>query len=220
MMSWVKAVSYNGEDVFDENGDDLSLQSKEWTCNMKKRVKDGYVDGVDAGEEASLQDGFNLGFREGAAQTVAVGRLKGVVSAVWCWCQIQHPESPVPASVTDLLQRVSQHEDAVMDGIRNALENPPPSVSVVSESMEDLEVKQAEPGCCGEGCKEADCCKRGDKMDLGVPHQHPKLCSESTDSSSSSSESLNNLVQRCVGLVSELGLPQELIAHIQELKNM
>ncbi|XP_044033215.1 OTU deubiquitinase with linear linkage specificity a [Siniperca chuatsi] len=220
MMSWVKAVSYNGEDVFDEMADDLNLQSKEWTSNMKKRIRDGYVDGVDSGEEASLQAGFNLGFREGAAQTVAVGRLKGVVSAIWCWCQIQHPESPVPASVTDLLQRVSQHEDTVMDDIRKALENPPPSVSVVSESMEDLEVEQAGSGCCGEGCKETDCCRRGDKMDLNVPHQHQKLCSGSTDCSSSSAESLNYLLQRCTDLVSELGLPQELISHIQELRNI
>ncbi|MED6282577.1 hypothetical protein CHARACLAT_033611, partial [Characodon lateralis] len=79
MMSWVKAASFSGEDVFDENADDLNLQSKEWTSNMKKRIKDGYVDGVSAGEEASLQVGFNQGFREGAAQTVAVGRLRGIV---------------------------------------------------------------------------------------------------------------------------------------------
>ncbi|XP_070784552.1 OTU deubiquitinase with linear linkage specificity a [Enoplosus armatus] len=219
-MSWIKAVSYNGEDVFDENADDLSLQNQEWTSNMKKRVRDGYVDGVDAGEEASLQVGFNMGFREGAAQTAAVGRLKGVVSAIWCWCQIQHPETPIPASVTDLLQRVSQHEDTVMDGIRKSLENPPPSVGVISESMEDLEVKQADSGCCGEGCKETDCCRRGEKMDPDVPQHHQKLCSGSTDCSSSSSESLNYLLQRCMDLVLELGLPQELISHIQELKNM
>lgn len=37
------------------------------------------MDGVNAGEEASLQMGFNMGFREGAAQTVAVGRLRGIV---------------------------------------------------------------------------------------------------------------------------------------------
>uniref|UniRef100_A0A3Q0SCF7 OTU deubiquitinase with linear linkage specificity a n=1 Tax=Amphilophus citrinellus TaxID=61819 RepID=A0A3Q0SCF7_AMPCI len=38
-MSWVKAVSLSGEDVFDESADDLSLQNKEWTSNMKKRLK-------------------------------------------------------------------------------------------------------------------------------------------------------------------------------------
>lgn len=41
--------------------------------------QDGYVDGVDAGEEASLQEGFCSGFKEGAAQTAAVGRLRGIV---------------------------------------------------------------------------------------------------------------------------------------------
>ncbi|KAM7369770.1 hypothetical protein PAMP_011064 [Pampus punctatissimus] len=219
-MSWFKSVSYRGEDVFDESGDELNLQSKEWISNMKKRVKDGYVDGVEAGEEASLQVGFNQGFREGAAQTATVGRLKGIVSAIWCWCQIQHPENPAPASVTDLLHRVSQHEDTITESIRKALENPPPSVTDVSESMEDLEVDQADSDCCGEGCKEEDCCKRGEKMEQNFPHKPQKLCSSSSDFSSSSGESFNSLLQCCLDLVSELGLPQEMIAHIQELKNM
>nr|XP_040022646.1 OTU deubiquitinase with linear linkage specificity a [Gasterosteus aculeatus aculeatus] len=213
-MSWIKAVSHS-EDVFDEYADDLSLQSKEWTSNMKKRVRDGYVDGVDAGEDASLQAGFDLGFREGAARTVALGRLKGIVSAIYCWCQIQHPESPPPASVTDLLQRVSQHEDEVMDDIRRALENPPPSVSSVSDSIEDLKVEQADAGGCGkEGCKEMDCCKKGEKKDPDLPR------SASSDVPSSSGEGLNSLRLRCLDLVSELELPQELIAHIQELKDV
>ncbi|XP_037311615.2 OTU deubiquitinase with linear linkage specificity a [Pungitius pungitius] len=213
-MSWIKAVSHS-EDVFDEYADDLSLQSKEWASNMKKRVRDGYVDGVDAGEDASLQAGFDLGFREGAARTVALGRLKGIVGAIHCWCQIEHPERPVPASVTDLLQRVSQHEDEVMDGIRRALENPPPSVSSVSESIEDLKVEQADSGGCGnEGCKEMDCCKKGEKKDPDLPR------SGSTDCTSCSGESLNCLRLRCLDLVSELELPQELIAHIQELKDV
>ncbi|XP_049912531.1 OTU deubiquitinase with linear linkage specificity a [Epinephelus moara] len=217
-MSWVKAVS-GSVDVFDEDGDELSLQSREWTFNMKKRIRDGYVDGVDTGEEASLQAGFNLGFREGAAQTVAVGRLKGIVSAILCWCQIQHPGSPLPASLTDLLQRVSQHEDTIKEGIKRALENPPPSVSSVSESMEELQVEQAGSDCCGgEGCKETDCCRKGENMDMDVPHQQQKLHSGSTDCSSNSN--INDLVQHCMDLVSELRLPQELISHIQELKNL
>uniref|UniRef100_UPI0037E81E88 OTU deubiquitinase with linear linkage specificity a n=1 Tax=Semicossyphus pulcher TaxID=241346 RepID=UPI0037E81E88 len=219
-MSWVRAVSYSGDDVFDENGDDIDLLNKMWSSNMKKRIRDGYVDGVDAGEEASLQVGFNLGHREGGAKTAAVGRLKGIVSAICCWCQIQHPESPVPASVNDLLQRVSQHENTIIEGIKNALENPPPSVSVISESMEDLKVEQADSNCCGGGaCKETGCCRGGEKMDTDAPHRQ-KSCSGSTDCSSSSSDSLNHLLQLCMDVVSELGLPQELISHIQELKNM
>lgn len=217
-MSWVKAASFNGEDVFDESGDELSLQSKEWMSNMKKRVKDGYVDGVDAGEEASLQAGFDQGFREGVAQTAAVGRLKGIVSAISCWCQIQHPENPVPASVTDLLQQVIKHEDQILDGIKTALENPPPSVSDVSESMEDLEV---EPSGCAEGaCKESDCCRTAEKMEFDSPHQHQNVNSRSTNCSSSLEEELNHLLQRCMDVVLKLGLPQELIAHIEEIKRL
>ncbi|XP_020509468.2 OTU deubiquitinase with linear linkage specificity a [Labrus bergylta] len=219
-MAWVKAVSNKGEDVFDESGDDINLLSKEWTSNMKRRVRDGYVDGVDAGEDACLQVGFNLGYREGAAQTAAVGRLKGIVSAVCCWCQIQHPESPVPASVTDLLKRVTQHEDKILEGIRYALEHPPPSVSVISESMEDLEVEQGESNCGGGGCKETNCCKGGEKMDLDASLQQRKPCSGSTDCSPSTSGSLNHLLSLCADVVSELGLPQELTSHIQELWEM
>lgn len=141
-------------------------------------------------------------------------------SAIFCWCRIQHPESPVPASVADLLKRASQYEDAVVAALRNAYENPPPGMSSVSESTEDLEVKPADSGCCGEGCKKTDCCRGGEKMDLDIPNQQQKPCSGSIDCSSSSSESLNYILQCCVDLVSELGLPEELINHIQELMNM
>ncbi|XP_060950025.1 OTU deubiquitinase with linear linkage specificity a [Limanda limanda] len=221
-MSWLKAASLRSEDVFDEAGDEMKLQSREWSSNMNKRVKDGYVDGVNAGEDEALQVGFNQGFREGAARTAAVGRLKGIISAVWCWCQIEHPETPVPARVTELLQRVSQHEDRIADGIRKSLENPPPSVSDVSESMEDLEVKQADPSCCGDGgCGEGtDCCSRGDTMDQDFPQRPPRLCSGSASRSSSSDEDLSLLLQSCRDLVSELELPQELLTHIQELKDI
>ncbi|XP_043960199.1 OTU deubiquitinase with linear linkage specificity a [Gambusia affinis] len=212
-MSWVKAASFNGDDVFDENADDLYLQSKEWASNMKKRIKDGYVDGVNAGEEASLQMGFNMGFREGAAQTVAVGRLRGIVSAVWCWCQIQHPEKPAPSHLIDLLQQVTQHEEGIINGIRKTLENPPPSVSDVSESMEDLEVKPA-------GCKETDCFRSEQKMDLDGSHNQQNLRCEASCAASGSAEVLDLLVQRCMDLASELELPQELVSHIEELRNM
>ncbi|XP_073344562.1 OTU deubiquitinase with linear linkage specificity a [Pagrus major] len=242
-MSWVKAVSLSADDVFDQSADDFNLSSKEWASNMKKRIRDGFVDGADAGEDASLQAGFNLGYSEGAALTVAVGRLKGIASAILCWCQMEHPESPVPASVTDLLHRVSQHEDRVMNRIKEALENPPPSVSSVSDGMEDLEVKPADSGCCsgggcdkteccsgggcnktdccsGGGCNKTDCCKGAEKMDLDAPQQRQKPHPGSTDCSSSSSEGMNDLLQRCRDVVSELGLPQELIGHIEELRNM
>ncbi|XP_010883847.2 OTU deubiquitinase with linear linkage specificity a [Esox lucius] len=207
-MSWVKSVQYSGEDVFDEDADDINLQDKEWKYNMKKRVKDGYVDGIDHGKEASLQLGFNMGYREGAEKTIAVGRLKGVISAIQCWCQFQRPDNPIPASVADLLQRVVKHEDYIMEAMRMGLENPMPSVSDVSETMEDLAVGEGEMSCGGAGCsKGSGCCKKSSNVELGsffftVP-----------------GESLEQLLQCCMDIVSELGLPLELIQHLEQLKS-
>lgn len=216
-MSWVKAVGISGEDVFDEDADDITLQNKEWKYNMEKRAKDGYRDGIDAGKEASLQLGFNRGYREGAAKTVAIGRLKGIVSAIQCWCQLQRPDIPTPASVTDLLQRVVRHEDFLIQVMVKALEKPPPSVSDVSDCMEDLGVDHAGEGCRRDGCQDADCCKRGG--DIGIDSNPPLKthCLSSTDPSPSSVENLEQLVQRCTEVVSELGLPEELSQHLQQL---
>lgn len=38
-MSWLKAVESCGDDVFDENADEMSVMSKEWASNMKKRIQ-------------------------------------------------------------------------------------------------------------------------------------------------------------------------------------
>lgn len=142
-------------------------------------------------------------------------------SAISCWYQIKHPEIPVPSSVTELLQQVSQYEETVVNDIKKALENPIPSVSSVSENMEDLQVNRPDMGSCGEeGCKKTDCCRGAEKMDLGDTNQQENPCSGSSDCYSGSSESLSSILHRCSDLVSELGLPQELISHIQEVKTL
>ncbi|XP_011606324.1 OTU deubiquitinase with linear linkage specificity a [Takifugu rubripes] len=212
-MSWLKAASICGDDVFDENADEMSVMSKEWASNMKKRIRDGYVDGSDAGMEASLQVGFKQGYLEGAAMTAPVGRLKGMLSALYFWYQTKHPENPIPPSVTELLHRVSQYEDTIIDGTNKALEKPTPNVSSVSETMEELDLEQSVSGCCKEGCNDKECCKEAKKNDLNVTNTQENL-------SSGSSESLSCLLQECIELFSEFGLPQELIHHMEELKPM
>lgn len=100
-----------------------------------------------------------------------------------------------------------------MDDLRGALEHPPPSMSDISESMDDLDVAHADSGCGSEGCKEVSCCRGGENMDLDT-HKSALTCTDC-----SSGESFNHLLQRCMDVVSELGLPQELIGHIQALKS-
>ncbi|XP_052452686.1 OTU deubiquitinase with linear linkage specificity a [Carassius gibelio] len=203
-MSWVKLVA-SSEDVFDEDVDDISLQNKEWKYNMEKRAKDGFRDGSDAGKEASLQTGFNMGYTEGAAKMTVFGQLKGIMSAVRCWCQVQLPGSPALASVTDLLQRLETHEDELVEDMRKAQQGPPPSMTEMVDEMEDLNVEQRNRGGANNDC----CGKVG-----GASEDSPRtLCQHSF----STGESLRHLLKCCLDVVTELGLPEEIKLHIQQL---
>ncbi|CAM4721630.1 hypothetical protein PO909_016918 [Leuciscus waleckii] len=214
-MSWVKSAA-SSEDVFDEDVDDISLQNKEWKYNMEKRAKDGFRDGVDAGKEASLQAGFNMGYREGATKMTVIGQLKGIMSAVRCWCQVQLPGSPALASVTDLLQRLETHEDGLVEAMRKAQQKPLPSVTEVVDDMEDLNVEQRDQDeesrcsnnadCCGRDETNKDCCGNAG----GVSENSPIILSHGPFST-------RQLLKCCLDLVTELGLPEELKLHIQKL---
>ncbi|XP_072547086.1 OTU deubiquitinase with linear linkage specificity a [Salminus brasiliensis] len=217
-MSWVKAVPAS-DDVFDEDMDDISLQNKEWKCNMEKRVKDGYRDGIDAGKEASLQVGFNLGYNEGAIKLKAIGQLKGIISALRCWCQSQPSRNSVLSPTTELLQRVDQHEQDLVEAMRKAQERPPPSVSEVAGDLEDLGVEQSDDrrgsGCCRkEG--DSDCCRKDGERDLCG--QDKNMNKSSSHGLFQTGESLEQLLQSCVELVTEMGLPEELMFHIEQLR--
>lgn len=122
--------------------------------------------------------------------------------------------------MTELLQWISKHEERVTEGIRRSMERPLPTVSDVSESMEDLDVEQAAQSCHEEGCEKTDCCKTGQTVDLDTCQRPQNLCSQPAESSSLSNEDLNVLLQRCSDVVVELGLPQDLVSHIEELKNI
>ncbi|KAK0144732.1 Yae1 domain-containing protein 1 [Merluccius polli] len=275
-MSLVKSVSVSGDDVFDEDVDDITLQNKEWKHNMEKRVKDGYVEGIDTAKAKFLQLGFNLGYREGAEKTVALGRLKGVVSAIQCWCQQRPaPHNSSPVSVSGLLQRVEQHEERLMKEMRQALEKPPMATSS-SDSL-GVHPGEEEDGCCGRGgkeegaggcggagegggccggggggkeggccgggggkeggccgggggeggggeCKKTDCCQKGgeEKMEQerNSKSSSSPISSFSSSRSFDSRENLYELLQACEELVEELGLPRELIEHLQLLRSM
>lgn len=110
-----------------------------------------------------------------------------------------------------------------MEAMKTVLENPVPSVSDVSENMEDLGVGEVESSCCGGGgcSKGSDCCRKDSDMDIGpILPQKPRLSfTLPTDPFTITGESLEQLLQCCMDIVSELGLPQELIWHLQQLKS-
>ncbi|XP_037135750.1 OTU deubiquitinase with linear linkage specificity a [Syngnathus acus] len=214
-MSWLKAVSNGTNDVFEENADELNISAKEWTLNMKRRNRDGYVDGADAGEDAALEVGFKEGFCEGATKTRAIGRLRGIVCAIGSWYQVAHRGQPFPASVTALLQRVSQHEDSIVSEIMKAMEKPPhPSADDVAESLEELGV--ASP----KACQESDCCMDTDCPPHCQTTHHVGGGSNTCSPSHARATNFSQLLQSCRDIAAELGLPPGLLEHINELENI
>ncbi|KAK2869914.1 hypothetical protein Q8A67_024306 [Cirrhinus molitorella] len=213
IMSWVKSVA-SSQDVFDEDVDDISLQNKEWKYNMEKRAKDGFRDGSDAGKEASLQAGFNMGYTEGATKMTVIGQLKGIMSAVRCWCQVQLPGSPSLVSVTDLLQRLEICEDGLVESLRKAQQRPPPSVTEMVDDMEELNVEQRNQGGESRCSNNGNCCNDCCGNIRGVNEDSPRTLFQG---SFSTGESLKQLLKCSLDLVTELGLSEELKLHIQQL---
>ncbi|MBN3311218.1 OTU deubiquitinase with linear linkage specificity a [Amia ocellicauda] len=202
-MSWVKAVPSSGEDVFDEDVDDLNLQSKEWICNMEKRVKDGYRDGVDEGKEASLQHGFNAGYRQGALGMAAIGQLKGVLSALQCWCRLQPPDTGHSLSmVNSLLQAVVKQEELMIERLRTAPQ--PANVGDITDVIEDMGM-----GCPASESSGSGCCRTGEDQGSG----------DSLRNSCTTEQSLGQLIKDCADLVENLRLPEELLHHLHQLKS-
>ncbi|TRY55814.1 hypothetical protein DNTS_022295 [Danionella cerebrum] len=213
-MSWLRSVA-SSEEVFDEDVDDISLQNKEWKYNMEKRTQDGFREGIEAGKEASLQVAFNRGYREGASGIIRIAQLKGIMSAIRCWCQVHVPGTPALSSVTDLLQRVERHEDELVETLRRAQQRPPPSLTEMVDDMEELSVGQKSQDiesrctCSGKDGANEDC--------SGIVRSKGEDSEMHSYGSSSKIETLKELQKVCLDLVTELELPDELKLHIRQL---
>ncbi|XP_006634425.1 OTU deubiquitinase with linear linkage specificity a [Lepisosteus oculatus] len=211
-MAWVKAIPSGGEDVFDEDVDDLNLEQKEWKCNMEKRVKDGYRDGVDTGKGSSLQRGFNIGYREGATRMVAIGQLKGIMSALQWWCQLKPSDPNRLTSVRQLLQSVIKQEESMLEGL--SMVEQPANVGDITEIIEDMGMGQPKSGC-SDSFGDTGCSRTGEQQGDSGTRKSCGLLSSAP--SSTAEQTLAQLVKSCADLVEELGLPEELLHHLHQL---
>ncbi|XP_062841265.1 OTU deubiquitinase with linear linkage specificity a [Trichomycterus rosablanca] len=190
-----------------ENGDGIWKREQSVYVFFERIIK-SFRDGSDAGKEASLQIGFNLGYREGAGKMKAIGQLKGIASALQHWCQSQPSMSPV--LITQLLQRVEKYEEDLFEAMRKAQELPPPSVKDVVEEMEDLGVEHSG------GDNNGECCKNDGRRECCGQDKDTSLSSFKI--STESGETLEQLLHTCMELASEMGLPDDLKLHIQQLR--
>ncbi|XP_017590106.1 protein YAE1 homolog isoform X5 [Corvus cornix cornix] len=137
-MSWVQvAVSQSSEDIFDEDADEMYLLKKEWNNTMKKRLKEGYRDGIEAGKELALQTGFNQGYRHGAELMITCGQFKGTLNALLSWCHFNGHDSAL-STINNLLDVVGKYEDDVLKYLNSTEEQL--HLGHILDSVQDMDL--------------------------------------------------------------------------------
>ncbi|XP_053782245.1 protein YAE1 homolog isoform X4 [Desmodus rotundus] len=147
-MSWVQAaplvpaVGKEGE-VFDEEADESLLVQREWQSHMRRRVKEGYRDGLEAGKAVTLQQGFNQGYKEGAEIIMNYGQLRGTLSALLSWCHLHNNSSALISKINNLLDAVDQCEEHVLKHLKSI--TPQPHVVDLLDSIQDMDLCHVVP---------------------------------------------------------------------------
>lgn len=222
-MSWVQVVaSRSNEDIFDEDADEMYPVQKEWNNTMKKRLKEGYRDGVEAGKELAIQEGFNQGYRQGAELMVTCGQFKGTLNALLSWCHLNGHDSALK-EINNLLEVIGKHEEDLLKRLNSI--HLQPNVGDILDSVEDMDlshIASAGPECSkanaekyehvgssGENCYR----NNGEDGSLWSDCNREKVLADSEKST------LAWVKKQTVWLVEQLGLSLDVLHHIQQLEH-
>ncbi|NXG45557.1 YAED1 protein, partial [Psilopogon haemacephalus] len=220
VMSWVHvAVSRSSEDIFDEDADEMYLLQKEWNSTMKRRLKEGYRDGVEAGKELALQEGFNQGYRRGAELMVTCGQFRGTLNALSSWCHFNGHESAL-SEINNLLNIVGKHEEDVLEYLNSTEQQP--HLGHILDSVEDMDLNNTAPA--GTECNED---KTGKHEDIGssgenVFRNNGEVGSLQPDGKAElftdpERSTLAWVKKQTIWLVEQLGLSLDVVHHVQQL---
>uniref|UniRef100_A0A6G1RKN0 Yae1 domain containing 1 n=1 Tax=Hypotaenidia okinawae TaxID=2861861 RepID=A0A6G1RKN0_9GRUI len=222
-MSWVQvAVSQSSEDIFDEDADEMYLLQKEWNSTMKKRLQEGYRDGIEAGKELALQEGFNQGYRHGAELMATCGQFRGTLNALLSWCHLNGHDSAL-SKINSLLDVIGKHEEDVLKHL-NSIEQQP-HLGHILDSVQDMDLNHTAPagtednevkagkhddfGSCGENV-----CRNND--DLGSLQSE---CSKAQLCTGPERSTLAWVKKQTTWLVEQLGLSVDILHHVQQLEH-
>ncbi|XP_010148017.1 PREDICTED: yae1 domain-containing protein 1 [Eurypyga helias] len=220
-MSWVQvAVSRSSEDIFDEDADEMYLLQKEWNSTMKKRVKEGFRDGLEAGKELALQEGFNQGYRQGAELMVTCGQLRGTLHALLSWCHLNGRDSAL-SKINNLLDVIGKHEEHVLQYLHSTEQ--PPHLGHVLDSIQDMDLNHTAPD--GTEYSEVKAGKHGDVGSSGgkICRSNGEVgflqseCSKAKLCTDPERSTLAWVKKQTVWLVEQLGLSLDIVHHVQQL---
>ncbi|NXS34735.1 YAED1 protein, partial [Pomatostomus ruficeps] len=219
VMSWVQvALSRSNEDIFDEDADELYLLQKEWNSTMKKRLKEGYRDGMEAGKELALQEGFNQGYRHGAELMITCGQLKGTLNALLSWCHLNGQDSAL-STINHLLDVIGKHEDDVLKCLNSTEEQP--HLGHLLDSVQDMDLNHR-AGTEYEGVKDGKhkdwgssgeniCGSNGEVGSLQSECSRANLCTDPEK------PTLAWVKKQTLWLAEQLGLSLDVLHHVQQL---
>ncbi|XP_077160710.1 protein YAE1 homolog [Paroedura picta] len=219
-MSWVQsALSQANDDVFDEDADEMGIAQKEWKSTMEKRVKEGYREGIEAGKELTLQQGFNQGYEEAAKIMFSCGQLKGSVSALLSWCHNNQCDSTVLNRVTDLLNEINKYEEDTIKDLNCTHQQP--SLADLLDTVEDMDLGHSHsPEEQPNGAREQQIGENGTPFcghhctNSGTASFQSECCTRSKGHVDSARPTLPWLKERTVNLMEQLGLPPSPLEHI------
>lgn len=222
-MSWVQVVANrSNEDIFDEDADEMYPVQKEWNNTMRKRLKEGYRDGVEAGKELALQEGFNQGYRQGAELMVACGQFRGTLNALLSWCHLNGHDSAL-RKINNLLEVIGKHEEDLLKCLNSVQLQP--NVGDILDSIQNMDLSHIAPAGvdCSEvkaekyghvGSSDENCCRNnGEDVSLQFDCNREKLFTDPDKST------LAWVKKQTVWLVEQLGLSLDILHHIQQLEH-
>ncbi|NXJ65793.1 YAED1 protein, partial [Rostratula benghalensis] len=218
VMSWARvAASQSGEDIFDEDADEMYLLQKEWNITMKKRLKEGYRDGIEAGRELALQEGFNQGYRCSAELMVTCGQFRGTLNALLCWCRLNGHDSAL-SKINNLLDVIGKHEEDVLKYL-NSIEQP--HLGQILDSVQDMDLNHMSPGETEhdevEAGKHKDVCSFGENVCKNNGEVCSLQCSKTKLCTHPERPTLAWVKKQTIWLVEQLGLSLDILHHIQQL---
>uniref|UniRef100_A0A8C0CGU3 Essential protein Yae1 N-terminal domain-containing protein n=1 Tax=Balaenoptera musculus TaxID=9771 RepID=A0A8C0CGU3_BALMU len=210
-MKW----SWRGGDMFDEEAVESVLVQREWRSHMKRRVKEGYRDGIDAGKAVTLQQGFNQGYKEGAEVIINYGQLSGMLSALLS-C------SALISKTNNLLDAVGQCEDYVLIHLKSI--TPQPHVVDLLDSIQDMDLCHIAPAeeKIDEAKDErfyennAEFNKNCSKNLSGVDCSSLECC-RTQECAHSENPSLTWILEQTASLVKQLGVSIDILQHLKQL---
>ncbi|XP_068092488.1 protein YAE1 homolog [Hyperolius riggenbachi] len=213
-MAWARAAvelqQQREGDVFDEQGDEMTFLHRDWKRSMEKRLKEGYLDGVDAGKENSLQAGFNMGYKEGVNMLIPLGEIRGIISALITWCQAYSLNPSLNAQLGDLLTATCQCEDQIVKDLSSIHQDIHPSE--LTNSVENMvlssHVQEANQGSCGAG---QDCCSKQDCL------PSPVNCRTTQQLKNVLKQELSNILKHTCSVANQLNVSADLLNYLQSL---